>query len=87
MSSDTYKNGTWDLRKLNSDGYKAGSIVRVRMVNFLTYDECEVFPGPRLNIILGPNGTGKSTVTHAIYLACNGSTSQLVLKYIYFYIT
>jgi recombinational DNA repair ATPase RecF len=29
------------------------------MVNFLTYDECEVFPGPRLNIVLGPNGTGK----------------------------
>ena len=76
--SSSDRNANWDLRKLNADGYKAGSIIRVRMVNFLTYDECEVFPGPRLNIILGPNGTGKSTVTHAIYLAGNGSAGQLV---------
>ena len=70
-------------------------------------DECEVFPGPRLNVVLGPNGTGrlfysssyfahsfdfpshghapspplshpsshtgKSSVTHAICLACGGN--------------
>jgi chromosome segregation ATPase len=36
-----------------------------------------VFPGPRLNIILGPNGTGKSTLTHAICLACAGIPSSV----------
>ena len=39
-------------------------------------DDAEVFPGPRLNIILGPNGTGKSTLTHAICLACAGIPSS-----------
>ena len=47
------------------------------MVNFITYDEAEVFPGPRLNVVLGPNGTGKSTLTHAICLACAGKTSTV----------
>ena len=41
-------------------GYRVGSILRVKMVNFLTYDECEVFPGPRLNVVIGPNGTGST---------------------------
>ena len=27
--------------------YKPGSILRVKMVNFLTYKEAEVCPGPR----------------------------------------
>ena len=47
------------------------------MKNFLTYDSCEVFPGPKLNVVLGPNGTGKSTVTHAICLACGGEPKVL----------
>ena len=47
------------------------------MKNFLTYDYCQVFPGPKLNVVLGPNGTGKSTVTHAICLACGGEPKVL----------
>lgn len=58
-------------------GYRPGFLLRVRMVNFLTYDDGEVFPGPRLNVILGPNGTGKSTVTHAICLVCGGSPATV----------
>jgi chromosome segregation ATPase len=58
-------------------GFKKGAILRVGMMNFLTYDECDVFPGPKLNIILGPNGTGKSTITHAICLACGGKPETL----------
>lgn len=34
-------------------GYRNGSILRIKMVNFLTYDECEVFPGPKLNVVIG----------------------------------
>jgi len=31
------------------------------MVNFMTYTDVTVEPGPRLNLILGPNGTGART--------------------------
>ena len=62
----------WDIDHLNELGFKKGSVLRVSMKNFLTYDSSEVFPGPRLNVVLGPNGTGKSTITHAICLACCG---------------
>jgi hypothetical protein len=34
-------------------GYNPGSIIRVQVKNFLTYDECEVYPGPRLNVVIG----------------------------------
>lgn len=37
-------------------GFKEGSIVRVQMHNFISYDDAVVYPGPKLNIILGPNG-------------------------------
>lgn len=56
---------------------KRGSIRRVRMRNFLTYDDCEVFPGPKLNVVIGPNGSGKSSLTHAICLACVGDTDDI----------
>ncbi|KAG8991499.1 Structural maintenance of chromosomes protein 5, partial [Tulasnella sp. 427] len=49
------------------DGYLAGSIVRVKLWNFQTYEgPAEVFPGPYLNLLLGPNGSGKSTIASAI---------------------
>lgn len=43
--------------ELKARGYKEGSIVRVHMHNFISYDDAVVYPGPKLNIILGPNGT------------------------------
>ncbi|XP_053322557.1 structural maintenance of chromosomes protein 5 [Spea bombifrons] len=52
-----------------------GAIVRIKMENFLTYDECELFPGPHLNMIVGANGTGKSSIVCAICLALAGKTS------------
>jgi len=67
----------WDYSRLKQKGYGRGSILKCRMHNFLTYDEVEVFPGPKLNVLLGPNGTGKSAITHAICLACAGRPSLL----------
>ncbi|KAG8551067.1 hypothetical protein GDO81_018430 [Engystomops pustulosus] len=55
--------------------YVDGAIVRIRMENFLTYDMCEVFPGPHLNMIVGANGTGKSSIVCAICLGLAGKTS------------
>ena len=48
--------------------YQPGSIVRVNLKNFVTYTAVEFFPGPSLNMVIGPNGTGKSTLVCAICL-------------------
>ncbi|XP_066460282.1 structural maintenance of chromosomes protein 5 isoform X2 [Eleutherodactylus coqui] len=73
------------LRKRKADGsrssagqyeqYVEGAIVRIKMENFMTYDMCEVFPGPHLNMIVGANGTGKSSIVCAICLGLAGKTS------------
>lgn len=54
-----------------------GSIIRITMKNFLTYDYCVVLPGPNLNMIIGPNGTGKSSIVCAICLGLAGKTAVL----------
>ena len=41
-----------DEQRLQTIGdYKHGSIKRVKMHQFLTYKDVEVFPGPRLNMV------------------------------------
>ncbi|XP_010224723.1 PREDICTED: structural maintenance of chromosomes protein 5 [Tinamus guttatus] len=40
-----------------------------------TYDSCEVHPGPNLNMIVGANGTGKSSIVCAICLGLAGKPS------------
>ncbi|KAM5261467.1 structural maintenance of chromosomes protein 5 isoform 5-T6 [Hipposideros larvatus] len=56
----------------SSGPFVEGSIVRIAMENFLTYDTCEVCPGPHLNMIIGANGTGKSSIVCAICLGLAG---------------
>ncbi|XP_066224105.1 structural maintenance of chromosomes protein 5 isoform X1 [Saccopteryx leptura] len=56
----------------SSGPFVEGSIVRIAMENFLTYDICEVYPGPHLNMIIGANGTGKSSIVCAICLGLAG---------------
>uniref|UniRef100_A0A672LGU0 Structural maintenance of chromosomes protein 5 n=1 Tax=Sinocyclocheilus grahami TaxID=75366 RepID=A0A672LGU0_SINGR len=58
-------------------GFVEGSILRITMRNFLTYDHSEVFPGPKLNMIVGANGTGKSSIVCAICLGLAGKTAVL----------
>jgi chromosome segregation ATPase len=48
--------------------FQAGAIVRVKLTNFVTYENAEFFPGPNLNMVIGPNGTGKSSLVCAICL-------------------
>lgn len=48
--------------------HQPGSIVRVKLTNFVTYTNAEFHPGPNLNMVIGPNGTGKSTLVCAICL-------------------
>ncbi|XP_070543706.1 structural maintenance of chromosomes protein 5-like [Ptychodera flava] len=58
-------------------GHVKGSIVRLKMENFMIYDNCQFQPGPHLNVLIGPNGTGKSTIVCAICLVLAGKTSLL----------
>lgn len=57
--------------------YLPGSIVRVKLENFVTYSFTEFHPGPHLNMIIGPNGTGKSTIVCAIALGLGFPTKIL----------
>ncbi|XP_061592251.1 structural maintenance of chromosomes protein 5 [Cololabis saira] len=57
--------------------YVEGSIRRITMKNFLTYDSSVVYPGPNLNMIVGANGTGKSSIVCAICLCLAGKTNIL----------
>nr|CDQ04356.1 BMA-SMC-5, isoform e [Brugia malayi] len=64
-----------------------GSITRIIFSNFLTYEYVEMFPGPNLNVIIGPNGTGKSTIMCGLCLAVGGTPkllgrSELLADYI-----
>ncbi|XP_030589592.1 structural maintenance of chromosomes protein 5 [Archocentrus centrarchus] len=54
-----------------------GAILRITMKNFLTYDYSVVYPGPNLNMIVGANGTGKSSIVCAICLCLAGKTAVL----------
>lgn len=52
----------------DSGNFKKGALVRVKLTNFVTYENAEFFPGPSLNMVIGPNGTGKSSLVCAICL-------------------
>lgn len=61
----------------SADRYLPGAIRRVALSNFLTYDSVEFHVGPYLNLICGPNGTGKSSIACAIALGLGGHPSLL----------
>ncbi|XP_066922667.1 structural maintenance of chromosomes protein 5-like [Clytia hemisphaerica] len=65
-----------EKRKFNEEDMD-GKIVRIKLKDFLTYDDCEFKPGEKLNVILGPNGTGKSSIVCAICLGLGGRTNLL----------
>ncbi|KAJ7335530.1 hypothetical protein JRQ81_013471 [Phrynocephalus forsythii] len=64
-----------DGRRGGASRFVEGAIVRIAMENFLTYDNCVVYPGPHLNMIIGANGTGKSSIVCAICLGLAGKPS------------
>ncbi|KAF8477137.1 P-loop containing nucleoside triphosphate hydrolase protein [Kalaharituber pfeilii] len=63
-----------DLSKLK---HSPGAIVRVKLHNFVTYTDVEFNPGPSLNMVIGPNGTGKSTLVCAICLGLGWGPNHL----------
>ncbi|KAK7969351.1 hypothetical protein PG988_008424 [Apiospora saccharicola] len=67
--SHTQTNGASTQNGANDVGeYHPGAIVRVMVEDFVTYEHAEFLPGPNLNMVIGPNGTGKSSLVCAICL-------------------
>ncbi|XP_061391212.1 structural maintenance of chromosomes protein 5 [Musca vetustissima] len=64
-------------RKGVSRSAKTGKIKSVYCENFVTYGKCVFHPSEYLNVIIGPNGTGKSTLVSAIVLGLGGDPKIL----------
>ncbi|KAL8729130.1 MAG: hypothetical protein Q9166_004961 [cf. Caloplaca sp. 2 TL-2023] len=71
LQSETLRAGT------SKNKHQPGSIVRVKLANFVTYTAVEFLPGPSLNMVIGPNGTGKSTLVCAICLGLGWGPQHL----------
>ncbi|SCU90526.1 LANO_0D09076g1_1 [Lachancea nothofagi CBS 11611] len=57
--------------------FKAGSIVKLKLVNFVTYAMSEFCMSPSLNMIIGPNGSGKSTFVCGVCLGLAGKPEYI----------
>lgn len=60
--------------------FHTGQIVRVKVLNFTTYADGEFHCAPSLNLIIGPNGTGKLTLVAAICLGLAGRPELISRK-------
>ncbi|KAH7122283.1 hypothetical protein B0J11DRAFT_531081 [Dendryphion nanum] len=69
--------GDDDDQEYVQDEHQPGSIIRVKLRNFVTYTAAEFHLGPSLNMIIGPNGTGKSTLVCAICLGLGWKSEHL----------
>jgi chromosome segregation ATPase len=59
------------------EAHQPGSLVRVKLSNFVTYTAADFNLGPSLNMVIGPNGTGKSTLVCAICLGLGWDAKNL----------
>lgn len=76
-SSPPRPNGLASATAASSMEYSPGAIVRVSLENFVTYSKADFFPGPNLNMVIGPNGTGKSSLVCAMCLGLGYQPSLL----------
>lgn len=60
--------------------FKPGNIISLRVWNFTTYSYGEFKLSPNLNMIIGPNGTGKSTFVAAVCLGLGGKVDLIKRK-------
>lgn len=77
----THHDGT-KRRKIStgSHTFKKGNITLLRIWNFTTYSYGEFKLSPTLNMIIGPNGTGKSTFVAAVCLGLGGRVDLIKRK-------
>ncbi|XP_050443520.1 structural maintenance of chromosomes protein 5 [Adelges cooleyi] len=64
-------------KKRKLDQMVDGSIVKVYLKNFMTFNEAKYKAHPKLNLIIGPNGSGKSSIVTALILGFGGSPKDI----------
>jgi len=58
-----------EIREDNSQKYRSGYLKRLELQNFMCHRNYSITFSPRLNVITGQNGSGKSAILHGILLA------------------
>lgn len=71
---------THKRRRVDVPVFRPGYLVNVQVENFTTYTFAEFKLSPTLNMIIGPNGTGKSTLVAAICLGLGGKLDLIKRK-------
>ncbi len=51
-------------------------VTRVQLRNFRSYERADVSVGPRITVVAGRNGAGKSNLLEALYFACTGRSCR-----------
>ncbi|KAI9485269.1 MAG: P-loop containing nucleoside triphosphate hydrolase protein [Benjaminiella poitrasii] len=72
-SSDTYDVNAIDLNNLKVN--EAGTIARVELVDFMCHKYLKIEFGPKINFVIGHNGSGKSAILTAITIALGANAS------------
>ncbi|ETO04669.1 hypothetical protein RFI_32726 [Reticulomyxa filosa] len=58
-------------------GYARGAIRELRVHNWMTYDDVDLRPGPGLNLVIGANGSGKSSLVCALAVVLGGQMNTI----------
>ena len=54
-----------------------GSVIKIRLQNFMTYLDETLWPGPSFNCCVGANGSGKSSIVTALCICLGGDIKNL----------
>ncbi|KAI9220614.1 P-loop containing nucleoside triphosphate hydrolase protein [Blastocladiella britannica] len=64
-------------RSVDADGFVRGSVKKVTVTDFMVYTHAEFDMHPKLNMIIGPNGTGKSTIVCALAVGLSNKPNMI----------
>jgi chromosome segregation ATPase len=59
-------------------GFTPGSIKKIELWNFMTHVHTTMYPTSSVNLLLGANGSGKSSIVCAICLGLAGKPKNMV---------
>ncbi|XP_074599451.1 structural maintenance of chromosomes 6 [Brevipalpus obovatus] len=65
-----------DMDPFSRENFGNGTVVSVSLINFMCHERFEITFGPRVNFVVGRNGSGKSAILTAIVLALGGRASN-----------
>lgn len=54
---------------VNPHLHKGGTILQIKLINFMCHSSFEIEFGPKVNFVIGPNGSGKSAILTALVVA------------------